>query len=50
MEPLVTTLMGQVRELAQLARKEIMRFNEAGAAVTWEKDVSPLTAADSASH
>jgi len=30
--------------------EKIMQFYEAGAAVTWKKDASPLTSADSASH
>jgi 3'(2'), 5'-bisphosphate nucleotidase len=49
MERLVT-LNRQACELAQQAGKKIMRFYEGGAAVTWKKDASPLTSADSASH
>ncbi|HTE90827.1 MAG TPA: 3'(2'),5'-bisphosphate nucleotidase CysQ [Terriglobales bacterium] len=44
------TLTVQVCELARQAGKEIMRFYGAGAGVTWKKDASPLTLADSASH
>jgi 3'(2'), 5'-bisphosphate nucleotidase len=44
------TLSAQVSELARQAGKKIMRFYDGGAAVTWKKDASPLTAADQASH
>jgi 3'(2'), 5'-bisphosphate nucleotidase len=40
----------EVCELAREAGKQIMRFYEGEAAVTWKKDASPLTAADRASH
>src|ERR1700730_4747087 len=46
----LATLNGQVCELARQAGEKIMRFYEGGAAVTWKKDASPLTSADSASH
>jgi 3'(2'), 5'-bisphosphate nucleotidase len=36
--------------LASQAGEQIMRFYERGATVTWKKDASPLTVADSASH
>ena len=40
----------QVCELAWRAGEKIMHFYQRGAAVTWKKDASPLTAADTASH
>jgi 3'(2'), 5'-bisphosphate nucleotidase len=43
-------LSSEVCELARQAGEKIMRFYQGGAAVTWKKDASPLTAADSASH
>jgi 3'(2'), 5'-bisphosphate nucleotidase len=46
----LATLNTQVCEVAQQAGEKIMRFYEGGAAVTWKKDASPLTSADSASH
>jgi 3'(2'), 5'-bisphosphate nucleotidase len=46
----LTRLNSEVCELAREAGKEIMRFYDGGAAVTWKKDASPLTAADQASH
>jgi 3'(2'), 5'-bisphosphate nucleotidase len=49
MEPLAK-LSTRICELARQAGKKIMRFYEGGAAVTWKKDASPLTAADRASH
>jgi 3'(2'), 5'-bisphosphate nucleotidase len=49
MEKLVTVT-AQACELARQAGEKIMCFYEGGAAVTWKKDASPLTSADSASH
>jgi 3'(2'), 5'-bisphosphate nucleotidase len=43
-------LTSQVCELAVQAGKRIMDIYHNGAAVTWKKDASPLTAADQASH
>jgi 3'(2'), 5'-bisphosphate nucleotidase len=43
-------LTSQVCKLATQAGEKIMRFYHNGAAVTWKKDASPLTAADEASH
>ncbi len=40
----------RVCELARQAGEKIMQFYEAGAVITWKKDASPLTSADSASH
>jgi 3'(2'), 5'-bisphosphate nucleotidase len=46
----LATLNPQVCELARQAGEKIMHFYEGGASVTWKKDASPLTSADSASH
>jgi 3'(2'), 5'-bisphosphate nucleotidase len=46
----LATLNGQVCELAREAGERIMHFYRGGVAVTWKKDASPLTSADSASH
>ena len=46
----LNALNGQVCELAKQAGEKIMSFYERGTAVTWKKDRSPLTKADSASH
>jgi 3'(2'), 5'-bisphosphate nucleotidase len=43
-------LTSQVGGLAAQAGEKIMHFYHNGAAVTWKKDASPLTAADEASH
>jgi 3'(2'), 5'-bisphosphate nucleotidase len=43
-------LQSEICELARQAGEKIMRFYQGGTAVTWKKDASPLTAADSASH
>jgi 3'(2'), 5'-bisphosphate nucleotidase len=40
----------EVCDLATQAGEKIMHFYEEGAEVTWKKDASPLTSADSASH
>lgn len=40
----------EVCELARQAGEKIMNFYDVGAAITWKKDASPLTEADSASH
>jgi len=47
---LQATLSSQVCELARQAGEKVMHFYQGGAAVTWKKDASPLTAADTASH
>jgi 3'(2'), 5'-bisphosphate nucleotidase len=49
MEPLAKLSL-KVCELARQAGEKIMHFYEGGASVTWKKDASPLTSADSASH
>src|ERR1700720_1415235 len=49
MERLVN-LSTQVCELTRQAGEKVMHFYQGGAAVTWKKDASPLTAADTASH
>jgi 3'(2'), 5'-bisphosphate nucleotidase len=46
----LTKLNTHLCELARQAGEEIMRFYQPGLAITWKKDASPLTAADSASH
>jgi 3'(2'), 5'-bisphosphate nucleotidase len=43
-------LVKQVCELARRAGEKVMHFYDRDAAVTWKKDSSPLTLADSASH
>jgi 3'(2'), 5'-bisphosphate nucleotidase len=43
-------LNAEVCQLARQAGEKIMRFYKGEAAVTWKKDASPLTEADSASH
>jgi len=40
----------EVCDLATRAGEKVMRFYQSGLAITWKKDASPLTAADSASH
>ena len=40
----------QVCELARCAGQKIMRFYDENTVVSWKKDASPLTAADTASH
>jgi 3'(2'), 5'-bisphosphate nucleotidase len=49
MERLVN-LSTQVCELTRQAGEKVMHFYQGGPAVTWKKDASPLTAADTASH
>lgn len=46
----LATLNPQVCELVREAGEKIMHFYEGGASVTWKRDASPLTSADSASH
>jgi 3'(2'), 5'-bisphosphate nucleotidase len=46
----LATLNAQACDLARQAGEKIMHFYEGGAAVTWKKDASPLTSADTASH
>jgi 3'(2'), 5'-bisphosphate nucleotidase len=46
----LTRLNEDVCELARQAGEKIMHFYKGDAAVTWKKDASPLTAADTASH
>jgi 3'(2'), 5'-bisphosphate nucleotidase len=46
----LTRLNEQVCELARQAGEKIMHFYKGEASVTWKKDASPLTEADTASH
>jgi 3'(2'), 5'-bisphosphate nucleotidase len=46
----LATLNGEVCELAREAGERIMHFYRGGISVTWKRDASPLTSADSASH